>query len=486
MSISATCERSLIIMRSHVNILFAPHPPILLHEVGHGREEDAALTLSGMGQVASVAAQEAPETIIFISPHGNMFRNAVSVLDAEELSGDFSDFGARGMRFEKQVDVPLMRAVMAEFREVGLSFIRLDRAEASRYGLKPSLDHGCMVPMYFIDRKYPRYKIVHITPGFLPHRDLYAFGAAISRAVASVGRKVLILASGDLAHSDLREGPPPPGSPFAVFDKAVVDAVRRADVKALVDMPASVWEPGQQCGLKSYCIALGALDSCEVCTELFSYESPFGVGYMCGRARGCGDAPSLLEGWQADSNKDAREGADPYVALARAAVRAFVERSERLEWNAFRAALPSDVRERLEKDKAGAFVSLHRFGDLRGCIGTITATQRDLAHEIIHSAVEACSEDPRFEPVTLPELGELDVKVDILHPAHKVNGLADLDAQRYGVIVQSGWKRGLLLPALEGVDTPEQQVSIAMRKGGIAPSEKIELYRFEVERHEDK
>ena len=84
------------------------------------------------------------------------------------------------------------------------------------------------------------------------------------------------------------------------------------------------------------------------------------------------------------------------------------------------------------------------------------------------------------------ELGELDVKVDILHPAHKVNGLEDLDAQRYGVIVQSGWKRGLLLPALEGVDTPEQQVSIAMRKGGIAPSEKIELYRFEVERHEDK
>ena len=104
---------------------------------------------------------------------------------------------------------------------------------------------------------------------------------------------------------------------------------------------------------------------------------------------------------------------------------------------------------------------------------------------IIHNAVSAVSKDPRFEPVTEDELKYLDINVDVLGQAEPIKSQAELDVKKYGVIVQSGYKRGLLLPDLDGVDTVEQQVDIARRKGGIAPGEDVELFRFEVVRHAD-
>lgn len=145
-------------------------------------------------------------------------------------------------------------------------------------------------------------------------------------------------------------------------------------------------------------------------------------------------------------------------------------------------ATPPDLPEYLRR-RAGAFVSLHKHGQLRGCIGTFAPTQRDVATEIIVNAVSAGTEDPRFWPVKLAELDELDVSVDILAAPERVDGLADLDPRRYGVIVKQGHRTGLLLPDLEGVDTPEQQVDIARQKAGIRPDEPVELYRFTVVRY---
>ena len=145
--------------------------------------------------------------------------------------------------------------------------------------------------------------------------------------------------------------------------------------------------------------------------------------------------------------------------------------------------VPDWVSRELLHKTAGAFVSVHKFGALRGCIGTIASTQKNLALEIIENAVSAVSKDPRFSPVTQDELKYLDINVDVLGEAEKIKSPSELDVKKYGVIVQSGYKRGLLLPDLEGVDTVEQQIDIARRKGGIAPGEKIDLFRFEVVRH---
>ena len=133
--------------------------------------------------------------------------------------------------------------------------------------------------------------------------------------------------------------------------------------------------------------------------------------------------------------------------------------------------------------RAGAFVSLKKQGELRGCIGTIEPLRDNLAVEIVENAISAASKDPRFRPVEEEELAELKVSVDILSPPERVAGPRDLDVLRYGVIVKSGSKRGLLLPDIEGIASVEEQISVARKKGGIGESEPVDLFRFVVERY---
>jgi hypothetical protein len=135
------------------------------------------------------------------------------------------------------------------------------------------------------------------------------------------------------------------------------------------------------------------------------------------------------------------------------------------------------------KDRAGVFVSLKVRGGLRGCIGTFEPCERDIANEVIRNAISAATCDPRFSPVRPEELESLEYSIDVLSAPEQVNSLADLDPKRYGVIVKAGGRRGLLLPDLEGVDTVETQVGIAMQKAGIPPGTPATLFRFEVKRY---
>ena len=133
--------------------------------------------------------------------------------------------------------------------------------------------------------------------------------------------------------------------------------------------------------------------------------------------------------------------------------------------------------------RAGAFVSLKKRGELRGCIGTIEPLRDNLAVEIVENAISAATKDPRFRPVAEEELVELKVSVDILGAPERVAGPGDLDVLRYGIIVRSGAKRGLLLPDIDGIASVEEQLSVARKKGGIGELEHVVLYRFEVERY---
>ncbi len=165
---------------------------------------------------------------------------------------------------------------------------------------------------------------------------------------------------------------------------------------------------------------------------------------------------------------------DPYVRLARATLEVYLARGEVI---APLANLPRELTRR-----AAAFVSLKKHGALRGCIGTFLPTEPTVSHEIVANAIKAATEDPRFPPVKADELEELDVSVDVLSPPEPCTE-EELDPRRYGVIVESGWRRGLLLPDLEGVDTVSEQVRIARMKAGIGPREPVRLLRFTVERH---
>ena len=165
----------------------------------------------------------------------------------------------------------------------------------------------------------------------------------------------------------------------------------------------------------------------------------------------------------------------PLVQLARRTIEKFVRDGEVI-------SPPSELTLEMEQ-QAGVFVSLHKSGELRGCIGTIEPAQPNVAQEIIHNAISAATRDPRFPPVRPDELNDLEISTDVLGEPEMITSLDELDPKRYGVIVEKGYRRGLLLPNLGGVDTAEKQIDIALRKAWISKDEEYEIQRFEVVRY---
>jgi AmmeMemoRadiSam system protein A len=225
----------------------------------------------------------------------------------------------------------------------------------------------------------------------------------------------------------------------------------------------------------------GALDGYQVNSELLSYEGPFGVGYAVAKYDMLQINPSrifgeLFESSEIDSTKSIRQKEDPYVKLARESLEYYIKHKKTLPKS---KNLISD----LTDNKAGVFVSIHKYDMLRGCIGTVSPTSSCIADEIINNAISAGTRDPRFRSVKKKELPYLQYSVDILFPEEPIESFSDLDVKRYGVIVYHNHKYGLLLPNLDGIDTVEEQVSIAKQKAGIRENEPFKMKRFEVIRH---
>lgn len=165
----------------------------------------------------------------------------------------------------------------------------------------------------------------------------------------------------------------------------------------------------------------------------------------------------------------------PLVELAKNSVETYVREG--------RMIIPPDPLPPGMDEKAGVFVCLKKHGQLRGCIGTFMPSCESIGAETIRNAISAATQNYRFSPVKEDELGELDYSVDVLSCPEKVKDISKLNPKKYGVIVVSGQRRGLLLPDLEGVDTVEEQLKITRMKAGILPHEEIEIYRFEVKRY---
>ena len=265
------------------------------------------------------------------------------------------------------------------------------------------------------------------------------------------------------------------------YDSRIMDVCSRGAFGELFDFDESFCSKAAECGHRSFVIMAGALDGMAVEATQLSHEDVTGVGYgICTfHPQGEDESRCFLEQYRekmAAELAKRRDSADAYVQLARQSLEHYVLYGRTMD-------MPADLPEELVKTRAGAFVSLHKDGDLRGCIGTIAPVRASLAEEIIENAVSACSSDPRFRPVSPDELQWLDISVDVLGEPEPIESAEELDVKRYGVIVTSGGRRGLLLPDLDGVDTPEQQIDIARRKAGIGPGERISLQRFQVIRH---
>tara|TARA_B100000315_G_scaffold50661_1_gene45186 strand:- start:2753 stop:3985 length:1233 start_codon:yes stop_codon:yes gene_type:complete len=313
-------------------------------------------------------------------------------------------------------------------------------------------EHSIEVQLPFLQYFQPDIKLVPIVLSYLSGAVYKEIGKELAKTIKELNRAVVIIASSDMTHYESQES-------ARLKDTQAIEAIMALNEDELLrrvrDMDISMCGFAPTVSLLAAAKELGASNA-----ELVKYQTSGDT---------TGDYSSVV-GYAGIVVK----GLSPVARLAKETVESYIR--ERRVPQA-RELTPE------MKERAGVFVSIHRHGELRGCIGTFESTKDNIAREIITNAISSATRDPRFSPVTASELKDLDYSVDILTKPELVADETSFDPKKYGVIVESGWRYGLLLPDLEGVDMVGEQIRICRLKAGIMPYEPIKLYRFEVKRY---
>jgi AmmeMemoRadiSam system protein B/AmmeMemoRadiSam system protein A len=341
-----------------------------------------------------------------------------------------------------EIDSELAKAILAN-----CSHLKEDR-------LAHLQEHSIEVQLPFIQYFRPDIKFVPIT---LSHANASIYrniGVAIAKAIKDTGKEVVIVASGDMNHYESQKI-------THTKDRQAIESILKLEAGELLERVREF--NISMCGYgTAACLIYAAKEMGPVKTELVKYQTSGDVTH---------DFEAVV-GYAGIIFKGLKES--PQVKLARETVESYVKRGE--------VPHPKNIPPEM-KGKAGVFVSLHKGDELRGCIGTIEPDEPNIAQEIIRNAVQSSTQDPRFSPVTPEELPDLIYSVDVLTEPEPVKSEKDLDPKKYGASVEAGWRRGLLLPDLEGVDTVKHQLEICRMKAGIGMEEPVKLYRFEVKRY---
>lgn len=458
------------ILRTYV----LPHPPFIIPEIGLGEEKKAQRTIDSYNVVAKEIAELNPETIIVLTPHSIMYSDYIHISPGEKTFGDFADYGFPNIAMQVEYDTELVSKIEEESQKMNVSAGTLGEQDKS-------LDQGTMVPLYFLNKYMKDYKICRIGISGLPLKEHYAFGMCIKNAVEKSGKNVVVIASGDLSHKLMSYGPYEFAPEGPQFDVRVTMDMANGDFRDFLDFNEEFCDAAGECGMRGFVIMAGILDRTAVKPDFLSYEGPLGVGYAVCRFEILGedDNRNFLEQYLDDKNAELeriRAAEDEYVKLARKSLESFLKKRCKLQ-------RPDELASEMTENSAGVFVSIKKDGRLRGCMGTIKPVESCIADEIINNALAAGFGDTRFDALKEHELDEIEISVDVIGVPEKVNSVDMLDPKKYGVIVGMGCAEGLLLPDLEGINTVEQQVAIALQKAGIPKSSGFEIKRFEVVRH---
>ncbi len=457
-----------------IHAFMVPHPPVAVPEVGRGAEKEITTTLDSYRRTADEIAALKPDTIVLSTPHSTMYADYFLISPGVHAHGDFRQYGHPEVSFDVDYDEQFTTELSRRCRSEGIS-------AGTDYERDPSLDQGTMVPLYYILQKYKDFRLVRVGLSGLPLREHYRLGEQIRATTDALGRRVVYVASGDLSHCQKKDGPYGLHPEGPLYDEKIMHTMGSGNFGELLEYDSHFLSRAEECGHRSFVIMAGALDGLSVTPHVFSHEATFGVGYGFVSYDIGGDNPDrhFLQKFEKNTENQLAATGDTFVKLARASVESWVRTHRRL-------SLPDGLPDEMLHTRAGAFVSIHEFDDLRGCIGTIAPTKKNIAEEIISNAISACSRDPRFHEIRTDELPFLSISVDILSPSERISSPDQLDVHRYGVICSTpDGRRGLLLPDLEGVDTVQEQIRIACQKGGIDPDDpSLILERFEVIRHE--
>lgn len=456
----------------------APHPPILIPDIGRDNCVDVSLTDQAMTKLAGLLAASEPDVLIIISPHGPVFSDAIAILNEPILKGDLGQFGASNIEFKEKIDLNMICEIQKSATARDIMTVLMGRDECSQYGIDMMLDHGITVPLYYFRKIGIDIPLVPITIGMLPLEELYKFGSIVSEVSKKQDKKIAVIASGDLSHRLTPQAPAGFNPHGKEFDEQLIKALKGFTIENLFDLDPKLIEKAGECGLRPVIMMLGALDGSEVKSEVISYEGPFGVGYGVANFIPTGEADlskiEILYQRRVERLKGVQEKEHLLVKLARLTIEN--------ECKGEKTSSPEILTPEMER-RAGVFVSIKKHGQLRGCIGTTEPTQKNVVEEVIQNAISAGFYDPRFFPIEMEELDDLTISVDILGEPEPIDHIEELNPVKYGIIVRQGNKTGLLLPDLEGIDTIEEQVEIAKQKAGIFDDQGVELSRFKVTRY---
>ena len=249
-----------------------PHPPLIIPEVGRGEEKKISKTVAACEAVAGRIAEEAPDTVVLTSPHAQSFWDCFHINPQTEARGDMRRFGAGGVNVSAGCDTEFIGELS---RMAGERDFPVD--SGTRSGTE--IDHAATVPLYFINKAYTGYRLVLTGISGMPPESHYEFGRLIAETARVLDRKTVFLASGDLSHRLLNEGPYGFAKEGPAFDEKVTEALANADFETLMNMDPGFCENAGECGLRALQVMAGTLDGMALQPEMLSYEGPFGVGY---------------------------------------------------------------------------------------------------------------------------------------------------------------------------------------------------------------
>ncbi len=266
-------------MKNLVGCALMPHPPIMIPEVGKSELNKIKSTVQAAEQAAKRLMEHNPHTIVIITPHGPVFQDAAGISVYPRLKGSLAAFGVPEVALGFETDGLLVRHILRKAERLGVSIIELSDELAKTYRFSLQLDHGAIVPLYYLHKAGFKGQLVHLSMGMLPYEEMYTLGKAVQTAVGMADKRVAVIASGDLSHR-LIPGAPAGYTPRgAEFDQALMKAVAELDVKAILNMDKDLIEEAGECGLRPICFLMGVLGGIEAQAEVLSYEGPFGVGY---------------------------------------------------------------------------------------------------------------------------------------------------------------------------------------------------------------
>ncbi len=449
-----------------------PHSPVIVPEIGKGQEKELEATLDSCRKIAKEIASLHPDTIVIASPHAESYSDYFQLSSGETATGSLKAYGAPQIRFRLHYDDELRKEITR------LSFVNAIKAGYDD-SEDPSLDHGTMVPLYFINKEYKNYQVVRLGLTGLPLLSHYRMGAVIAEAAKKTGMRIVFIASGDMSHCLSKEGVYGYREEAAKYESQLNKSLKNANFGDLLRMDSKLISRAKECGNRAFAILSGTLDRLAVETTFYSHEAPFGTGhgvygYM---VKGPDDSRAFGDYYISKilfSLKEKQENCDDAVKLAYMAVNQAVKGG-----SPSKVEVPSSY---LEK-KEGVIVSIYEFGALRARFGSIVPQQSSFAQEIISNSVKATKDDTFFDAISEKELPYLDIVVTEVSDVKPLKNESDFDAEANGIYVKKGNKSGYSLPFDSLGFDYRKQLRIAKREASLKEEESATVYRFSFTQH---